>query len=371
MSLKNYLPVLGFILLASCLQLLLSSIGLNFLLGPLTIASYYGVVLIGLSLLMGFTGQVSMGQAGFFGIGSYVQAVLVTLDLRPWRDSGFIGLLDKLGLLLTRKDIYGQEVLNLSPWVALALALGITALIAFILGLPVLRLKGHYLAMATLGFGIIIHSLVYSVKLFGLSDGISGVPEFSLIPGLAISSRLTERVSNFYLAIAVLIVVILLAINLVNSRIGRALRALHGNELAANSVGINTSRYKLYTFVISALLAALGGALLVHFNGMIGPSSIDVMKSVRLVALVAAGGMDSIWGVVYMGFILNFISLRQVFGSFDDIFFATILIILMLFLPHGLIRASYFVKLIQPLKNKLKIIKKDLRARLRLKQGQD
>lgn len=371
MSLKHYFPVFGFIILAICLQQILAALGLSFLLGPLTIAAYYGIVLIGLSLLMGFTGQVSMGQAGFFGIGSYVQAVLVTLDLRPWRDGGFVALLDKLGLLLTRKDIYGEEVLNLSPWLALLLALGLTALIALILGLPVLRLKGHYLAMATLGFGIIVHSLVYSVKLFGLSDGISGVPEFSLGPGLVISSKLTERVSNFYLALGALVLVIILAINLVNSRVGRALRALHGNEFAASSVGINTSSYKLYTFIISAVLAALGGALLVHFNGMIGPSSIDVMKSVRLVALVAAGGMDSIWGVVYMGFILNFISLRQVFGSFDDIFFAMILIILMLFLPQGLIRASYFAKLFQHLKIRLKTLKQYFWSRLRLKQGQD
>lgn len=342
MMLKRYIPIGIFFICALLLQLIFSAAGVVFLLGPVTVATYYALVLVGLCLLMGFAGQISIGHAGFFGIGSYVQAVLVTTNLLPLRDTPFVSFLDSLGFLISRNDVLENEILSLSPWIALLLAIIITIIVAFLIGIPVLKLKGHYLAMATLGFGIIIHLIVYSVDIFGLSDGISGIPEFALVPGVSISGRLVERVGNFYIAVIVLCLGLLVAINLVHSRVGRALRAIHGNESAAGSLGINASRYKLYTFVLSAVFAAVGGALLVHFNASIGPSGIDVIKSVRFVAIVAAGGMDSIWGVVYMGYILNFISLRQVFGTFDDIFFAAVLIIIMLFLPKGLIRASYF-----------------------------
>ncbi|HEQ71686.1 MAG TPA: branched-chain amino acid ABC transporter permease, partial [Spirochaetia bacterium] len=195
-----------------------------------------------------------------------------------------------------------------------------------------------------------IHALVVSIDIFGMADGISSVPSFPLLPGVAISGDLDARVGNFYIAIVVVVLALVVAVNLIHSRVGRALRAIHGNEQAAGSLGINAARYKLLTFVLSAVFAALGGALLVHYNAAIGPTDINVIKSVRFVAIVAAGGMDSLWGVLSMGFVLNFISLRQLFGSFDDIVFAVILIVIMLFLPNGLVRASY----LNPVRDKIK-----------------
>jgi branched-chain amino acid transport system permease protein len=318
-----------------------------------------------------------MGHAGFFGIGAYIQAVMTTFNLMPIKQArfadifyslsnshnilekfgqgftlifkGFVELLASCGLLVGGKNIYGADVLVFPPGIALLAAVCITVLIAFLIGMPVLKLKGHYLAMATLGFGIIIHTLVVSIDIFGLADGIHSVPPFPLLPGIEVSGKIDARIGNYYIAAFVLVVGVILALNLIHSRIGRALRAIHGNEQAASSLGINASRYKLLTFVASAVFAAIGGAFLVHYNGGIGPSDIDVMKSVRYVAIVAAGGMDSLWGVLYMGFFLNFISLRGVFGSFDDIFFACILIVIMLFLPKGLIRMSY----VESLRNKI------------------
>jgi branched-chain amino acid transport system permease protein len=130
--------------------------------------------------------------------------------------------------------------------------------------------------------------------------------------------------------------------NLIHSRVGRALRAIHSAEDAANAMGVNTGRYKLHIFVLSAVFAAVGGVFLTHYNGGIGPSEASIMKSVRYVAIVAIGGMANLWGALSMGIILNFLSLRGYFGSYDDAVFGVILILIMLFAPEGLLRREVF-----------------------------
>jgi branched-chain amino acid transport system permease protein len=221
-------------------------------------------------------------------------------------------------------------------------ALFLAGLIALLIGLPILRLKGHYLAMATLGFGLIVYRIVLGTPVFGQADGISNIPPMPLIGGLEVNGRPAFRVENYYIAWAVVLAAMVLATNLVHSRVGRALRSIHQNEEAAHSLGINTYRYKLATFVLSALLAAAGGALLTHYNGSIGPSEVTVTKSVRYVAIVAVGGMANLWGVLLMGILLNFLSLRGVFGTYDDAVFGAILIAMMLLAPQGLLRALEF-----------------------------
>jgi branched-chain amino acid transport system permease protein len=126
--------------------------------------------------------------------------------------------------------------------------------------------------------------------------------------------------------------------NLIHSRVGRALRSIHSAEDAANAMGVNTARYKLNIFVLSAVFAAVGGVFLTHYNGGIGPSEASIMKSVRYVAIVAIGGMANLWGALLMGIVLNFLSLRGYFGSYDDAVFGVILIVIMLFAPGGLLR---------------------------------
>jgi branched-chain amino acid transport system permease protein len=158
------------------------------------------------------------------------------------------------------------------------------------------------------------------------------------VGGLQVNGRTPFRIQNYYIAWVAVLAAMVLALNLVNSRVGRALRSIHESEEAAHSLGINTYRYKLATFVLSALFAAVGGALLTHYNGSIGPSEATVMKSVRYVAIVAVGGMANLWGAMIMGVLLNFLSLRGVFGSFDDAVFGAILIGIMIFAPQGLLR---------------------------------
>ena len=133
-----------------------------------------------------------------------------------------------------------------------------------------------------------------------------------------------------------------LLLNLIHSRVGRALAAVHGAEDAAEAMGIPTARYKLNTFVLSAVFAALAGVLLTHYNGGIGPSEAGVMKSVRYVAIVAIGGMANLWGALSMSLVLNYLSLRGYFGTYDDAVFGVILILIMLFAPDGLLRRHLF-----------------------------
>ncbi len=324
-------------------QVVTTLTGSQYYLTQLTMAAYYGLVVIGLGVLMGYAGQISIGHAGFFAIGGYVSAAMTTYNLVPLQDTQLISLCRQLGLLIQRQDIYGDQLLAFAPWVACIAALLVAGLTAFFLGIPVLKLKGHYLAMATLGFGTIIYRLVLATPVFGEADGISEVPAFTLLPVIGglppvmVSGDFGLRVINYYLAWGVLIIGMILLLNLIDSRVGRALRSLHSSEEAAEASGVNTARCKLYVFVVSAVYAALAGVLLTHYNAGIGPSEASVMKSVRYVALVAVGGMTNLWGTLLVGVSLTFLSLRGVFGSYDDAVFAAILIGVMLFAPGGVL----------------------------------
>jgi branched-chain amino acid transport system permease protein len=332
----RYLPVAALAALAVGVQLLLSAAHLEFWLTQLTMSAYYTLAALGLSLLMGYAGQASLGHAGFFAIGGYASAVLTTINLLPAAAAAPVALAGRLGLTFPGVDTFGAPILRLSPWIAFAAAILIAAAVALVLGMPVLRLRGHYLAMATLGFGIIVSRILLGTRILGEADGISDVPAFRLFAGLVISGKRTLRVQNYYIAWTILTLAALLLVNLVHSRAGRALRALHGNEDAAAAVGINVSRFKLAAFTASAVFAAVGGACLVHFNGGIGPGEAGVMKSVRYLALVAAGGMGNLWGTLGASAVLTFLSLRGVFGLYDDLFFGAILTAVMLFAPNGI-----------------------------------
>jgi branched-chain amino acid transport system permease protein len=243
-------------------------------------------------------------------------------------------------MLINRHDLYGAELLTVHPWPACIAAVLLTIVIAYIIGGPVLKLRGHYLAMATLGFGIIVYRIVLGSAIFGEADGLSDIPGFMLFPGLEVSGKLSVRIQNYYIAWGMVLIGMIILLHLMHSRVGRALRSIHSAEDAADAMGINTARYKLNTFVLSAAFAAVAGVFLTHYNGGIGPSEASVMKSVRYVAIVAVGGMSNLWGALTMGAVLNFLSLRGYFGSFDDAVFGGILIVIMLFAPEGLLRAE-------------------------------
>ncbi len=335
---RPYVPVVVSALAVVVLQLALSATGTAYYMTQITMSAYYALVVIGLCLLMGYAGQVSLGHAGFFAIGGYLSAALTTCNLAAYCDSRFLDGFRWLGVVTQRQDLYGTVVFSFSPWPAMVVSLLTAGLIAFLIGLPVIRLRGHYLAMATLGFGLIVYRTVLGEEVFGRADGISNVPPFHLLGGLEVNGRLPWRLQNFYIAWVLVLVAMVLAINLVHSRVGRALRSIHQNEEAAHSLGVHTYRYKLSVFVLSAVLAAAGGVFLTHYNGSIGPAEAAVMKSVRYVAIVAVGGMANLWGAMLMAVVLNFLSLRGIFGSYDDAVFGAILIAVMLFAPEGLLR---------------------------------
>ncbi len=330
-------------LLVACIHIITALTGSQFYLTQLTMAAYYGLVIIGLGTLMGYAGQISLGHSGFFAIGGYLAAVLTTHNLLPFRATWPVRGLDSLHMLKVGQDLSGDQLITVAPWAACFCAVAAAALIALAIGIPVLKLKGHYLAMATLGFGTIIYRIVLAFPYFGEADGISEVPGFTLLPAmgswgpLMISGNTSLRVANYYLAWGVLILGMGLLLNLLGTRVGRALRSLHSSEEAAEAAGIDTARFKLKVFVLSSIYAAIAGVLLTHFNGGIGPSEASVMKSVRYLALVAVGGMTNLWGTLIMGVTLTFLSLRGVFGTFDDAVFGLILIFVMLFAPEGIL----------------------------------
>jgi branched-chain amino acid transport system permease protein len=326
-------------------QIAASSAHKVFYLTQLTMSAYAMLVVLGLALLMGYAGQASMGQAGFFAIGGYTAAYLTTLNLAPRHGTLPVVLLERAHLLLTRPDGSGGTITHVHPWAAALIAIGLAALIAWIVAGPVFRLRGHYLAMATLGFGIIVHRIVLGSSLFGAADGISDVPALVLLPGFAITGRAAARVSNYYAAWGLVLLTLWMLTNLIESRVGRALRAIHGSENAAAAVGINIARFKTQVFVLAASLAAVAGVLLTHFNSGIGPSEASVMKSVRYVAIVAVGGMANLRGALVMGTVLTFLSLRGSFGSYDDLFFGGILLAVMLFAPDGIVGGAVWRRL--------------------------
>ena len=345
MTVKKFKPILILTAAMIVIQLIVSLIGTEFYLTQLTMALYYSLIIISLCIFIGYAGQISLGHAAFFAIGGYTTAVLTTTNFKEYIGSGLIKLIHGIGLTSTTIDPYGKEILHLSPWLALFTAIVITIIIALIIGIPVLKLKGHYMAMATLGFGLIIYRILLGSKIFGQADGISNVPAFIMPFGLKICGDSSLRLENYYIAGFIVLLGIIILYNLIHSRAGRALRAIHGSEEAAGAAGINTAKYKLFVFVLSAVFACISGVFLTHFFGGIGPAEAGVMKSVRYVALVAVGGMANIWGTLGMSLILNFLSLRGVFGSYDDAFFGSILILFILVFPDGILKAENFTRM--------------------------
>ncbi len=334
----RHLPLAAFAALVAAIQIATRVTDAPYHLTQLTMTAYYSLLVAGLCMLIGYAGQISLGHAGFFAIGGYVSAYLTTHDLSAHAGSGLVALLAAAGAVVARTDPYGGRLLVVHPWVACAAAILAALAVAWLVGGPVLKLKGHYLAMATLGFGIIVYRIALATEALGAADGISDVPGFPLPLGLEISGDAAGRVYNYYLAWGVVALGMALLLNLTRSRVGRALTAIHGAEDAADAMGVPTAKYKLGVFVLSAAFASVAGVFLTHYNGGIGPSEASVMKSVRYVAIVAIGGMANLWGALSMSLVLNYLSLRGYFGSYDDAVFGAILILIMLFAPEGLLR---------------------------------
>ena len=263
------------------------------------------IVCIGLNLLIGYAGQISLGHAGFFGLRAYGSAILASR--------------------------YGWP-----PLAALLATTFAVALLAYLVGRPILRLKGHYLAMATLGLGIIVFMIITTEdKYTGGPDGISVVP--LSVAGFVLQG---ERFWYWFVG-ALLLLAVWLALNLIESPTGRALRALHSSEVGAEVVGINAAEHKLQVFVISAVFASVAGSLGAHYSGFVTPAKVAFFHSIELVTMVVFGGMASTFGAVVGAAVLT--TLPQLLASFENyemVAFGAIMMGTMIFLPRGLVPSA-------------------------------
>jgi len=205
--------------------------------------------------------------------------------------------------------------------------------LANIIARPILKLKGHYLAMATLGFGIIIH--IIFVQTDSLTGGPDGLGE---IPGLVIGQwAINSDLRWYYVSAGFALLTIWLSLNLIDSRSGRAIRAIHGSEFAAKMTGINTTKTKVNVFVFAALLASFAGSLFAHQQNFISPDSFSFFFSIELVTMVVLGGMASTYGAVFGAILLTFLpELLVVFDDYEMLIFGGILMSVMIFMPQGL-----------------------------------
>ncbi|HAA03136.1 MAG TPA: branched-chain amino acid ABC transporter permease [Syntrophobacteraceae bacterium] len=259
---------------------------------------------LGLNMLMGYAGQISLGHAAFFGLGAYTSAVLSA----HWQ---------------------------CSPWLVLPLVLLMVAFVALVVGVPTLKLSGYYLGMGTLGFGMIVY--VVFREWSGVTGGASGL--VGIAPLTLAGMTLASGSGYFFLVWLTNLLFFGLCHRLVDSRVGRALRAIHDSERAALAVGVDTARLKLMVFVLSAVMAGLAGFLYAHLVGFVSPSTFDFIMSVRLVTMVAVGGMASIWGSLLGASVLTLLpEWLHVFADYEMVVYGLILMVIMIFLPQGLIR---------------------------------
>ena len=316
---NRYKDVFCFALLAVTITLIPVFVESKYHLIVLNIIGLNTIVVVGLNLLVGFAGQISLGHAAFYGLGSYFSGIL-TVN-------------------------YGFPL-----WPAMFVAMVATGGIAYLIGYPALKLRGHYLVMATLGFGIIIHILMGELEHFtGGHDGLIGIPPLSLG-----SLTFDNDFNNFYLIWTFVFFCLLAARNLLNSRVGRALRAIHGSEVAANSLGVHTASYKVKVFVLSAMFASIAGSLYAHYITFISPSTYDFYYSIQVVTMVIVGGMGSLWGSLFGAAILSLISeALHIAKQYHIIAYGVLLSLILIFLPEGVLVSIHHFYQNRKLKNLL------------------
>ncbi len=298
---RDMIKFLGFAALILAVPFALSG---GYLMNVLVFVGIHTMLAIGLNLLLGYAGQISLGHAGFFGLGAYLSGILTAT--------------------------YGWN-----PWLAMPLAAAVVGGLAFLIGFPILKLKGHYLAMATLGMGIIMY--ITFNETIGLTGGPSGL---SGIPNIAIGSLTFDSdKKNFYLIWSFTLGMILLTLNLANSRIGRALRAVHDSEVAAQVLGINARLLKVQIFALSAVISSIAGSLYAHTMTFISPASFGFNFSVELLTMVVIGGLGSIYGSFLGAALLTLLpEFLRAAQDYDIIIYGAMLMMMVMFMPRGLVR---------------------------------
>lgn len=258
------------------------------------------ILAIGLNLIIGVSGQFSLGHAGFMAIGAYATAIV--LEYMPNLGGFVLGIL--LGMLLS-------------------------SVVSLVVGIPTLRLDGDYLAIATLGIAEIIRIII--INLDGVTNGAAGISGLPMI-------------TTWVMVYILVVVTTMVIMNFVRSSAGRATISIRENEIAAQSVGINTTKYKVMAFVIGATTASIGGSLYTGYFGMIEPGIFGFMKSIDILIIVVFGGIGSFTGTFLAAIVLGLLNmLLQDYGELRMIIYALSLIIIMVFRPAGLLGTKELV----------------------------
>jgi len=276
----------------------------NYLLRLVNVALIYSLLSVSLNIVLGYAGQIALGHAAFFGIGAYTAALISA---------------DSSGLLF---------------WPGFIAAGIVTGLSGLLIGIPTLRLKGHYLALATLGFGEIMRHIFFNWRevTHGM-DGIGGIPA----PSVGFFTFANDR-SFFYLALAILAVVMLATMRIERSKFGRYLAAIRDAELAAGTSGVDVSRLKIIAFGLSAMVAGFAGSLYAHLITFISPDTFVFDVTAQILSMVLIGGIGTTWGPVLGAFLLTFLpeSLR-VSQAYYQLIYGAGIVMLIIFLPMGLL----------------------------------
>jgi len=284
--------------------LALPLLGNRFLVNLGVIVGLYAMVAVGLGLLMGYTGQISLGQAAFMGIGAYSSAILTT----------------KLGW---------------PPLAALLFGVMLSVVVAYVVGRQVFKLTGHYLALGTLAFGIVVWQVFDQWEpVTGAGAGILNIPRLG-VGGFI----LRGDIPYYYLVWPLVLLLLLGALNLVDSRIGRALRAVASSEPGAESLGVHTAAFKVKVFTLSAAFASIAGSLYAHFLGFIDPGPFGFAASLSFVIMAVLGGTATVWGPPFGALVIVLLSqLLQQFRDWNTLVNGLILMLIVMFLPQGVIR---------------------------------
>jgi len=268
----------------------------------LSMLAVYALVSIGLNLLMGFTGQIAAGHAGFLALGAYFTAIL------------------------------GTRVEWMPCLAVLPLAGIFTGIVGFLLGIPILRLKGFYIAMATLAFGVVVSEIILQWSSLTNGDNGLNVPR-AVIGGFTFDSDY----KLYYLIVSVTIILTLLAKNLVKGYIGRAFIALRESDVAAQTIGIDLAKYKTIAFAVSAFYTGVAGGLFAYLITFLSPDAFTLELSVDFIAMIVIGGMGSILGSIIGAVILT--GMQQILAGLLDLqilIFGISLIVFMIFMPRGI-----------------------------------
>jgi branched-chain amino acid transport system permease protein len=292
----------------------------NYFISVMFFVAIYGVLASSLGMLIGYAGLFSLAQPTWFGVGAYVAGVLAARDIVP-------------------------------PWMGIMIGALSVGLISYIIGAPVLRLRGHYLACAT--FGILIIGEIAFIQLSDITGGHSGLLG---IPPLSIGGFVFQNILHYYfLSWALCIGCLCFYLNIIHSRVGRAIRASHDSEMASKTMGIDVAKYRLEVFILTSVVTGLAGGIFCFYLRFAAPSIFGFALLVELILMIIVGGIGNLWGyllgsfvITWMGELLNLSAgkvLPVMTGNVQAVFFGILIILILIFVPGGL--SAWFEQLFQ------------------------